>query len=158
MKKIIVLILIIIGLVLITEKSDNQEEIRIRILANSNELNDQIEKITIKEKVMQILNQESKIKEVLENNLSKFTNTLKDNLDETLFTKLKIEYRNVNFPAKTINGKIIKAGNYKTLLITIEDGKGKNWWSILYPEFYGVEYDDNNEIEYKLYIKEVFNK
>ncbi len=158
MKKIIILLLIIIGIVIINEKRDNQEEIRIRILANSNELNDQKEKIMIKEKTIQILSKETEIKKMLENNLSKFKTSLKENLDETLFAKLKIEYRIVNFPAKTINGKIIKAGSYKTLLITIEEGKGKNWWSVLYPEFFGIEYDDNNEIEYKLYIKEYFEK
>lgn len=158
MRKIIIVGLIIFGAILIINKQEkSDEEIRIRILANSNELNDQLDKIIVKEEVIKILeNQnESKVK-LNQKTVIEFSTKLKENLDSSLASKIKVEYKKTNFPAKSKNGKILKAGKYQTLLITIEEGKGKNWWSVLYPEFFEVEYDDNNEIEYKLYLKEYF--
>lgn len=152
MKKLIFLIIIILT---ITFLKDNQtNEIRIRILANSDELCDQKEKIIVKETLIKILNNQKNITNLLENDLNKIKIELKNNLETNLFQKLKIEYKKVNFPAKSKNGKILKAGTYQTLLITIKSGKGKNWWSVLYPEFFNIEYDENNEIEYKLFLKE----
>ena len=68
-----------------------------------------------------------------------------------------IEYKNVAFPAKVLNGKLIPSGTYKTLLITIGSGQGNNWWSVLYPEFFGINYEDSDEIEYKSFIYEILN-
>lgn len=152
MKKILFLILIILTISILKEKQTT--EIRIRILANSDELCDQKEKIIVKETLIKILNNQNNITNLLENDLNKIKIELKQNLETNLFKKLKIEYKKVNFPAKSKNGKIIKAGTYQTLLITINNGKGKNWWSVLYPDFFNVEYDENNEIEYKLFLKE----
>lgn len=154
MKKIILIIILIIGIFVFFKKEENKE-IRIRILANSNSLTDQLEKIVIKETIVKIIENDKIALNSIDKNIILINEKLKSNLDKELYNKLKIEFKTVNFPAKSVNGKIIKAGSYPTLLITISEGKGKNWWSILYPEFFGVEYDDNNEIEYKLYLKEI---
>ena len=68
-----------------------------------------------------------------------------------------VEYKKVSFPAKVLNNKFIPSGTYKTLLITIGEGKGDNWWSVLYPEFFGINYDDSDEIKYKSFIYELLN-
>lgn len=161
MRKILIIVLLIIGIVVLTEPEKKEcEEIRVRILANSNQLSDQIDKIEVKEEVIKILqtfNQADLIL-MLKSNLSSLEDKIKANLPNALAQKIQVEYKKVNFPAKSVDGKMIKAGQYQTLLITIDEGKGKNWWSVLYPAFFNVEYDDNNEIEYRLYLKEWFGR
>ena len=50
------------------------------------------------------------------------------------------------------------SGKYMTLLFIIGKGEGKNWWSILYPEFYGINYEDSDEIEYRSFIYDFLNE
>lgn len=156
MKKIVIIIAII-GFVILAKNENvkTDDEVRVRILANSDELTDQLNKLIVKEEVIKVLKENELF--INQDNIKDFEKKLKKNLNPTLASQIKVEYKKMNFPAKSQNGKILKAGRYQTLLITIKEGKGKNWWSVLYPEFFGVEYDDNNEIEYKLYIKEYFD-
>lgn len=72
-------------------------------------------------------------------------------------TDYKMEERYEDFPAKVIKNKIIPSGSYKTLVITLGDGLGSNWWSLLYPEYFNLTYDDFKEIEYKSYFVEKFS-
>ena len=62
------------------------------------------------------------------------------------------------YPAKVLDGKMVPSGSYPTLLITIGTGSGSNWWSILYPEFFGVSYESSSEVEYRSYFYELFKK
>ncbi len=161
MKKIIVIGLVIIGIILfINETPKETEEIRVRILANSNEISDQLEKVIIKEELIKVITsiEKTELIRTIKEKPKQIETSLKRNLSFELAQKIKVEYKKVNFPAKSLNGKILRAGKYPTLLVTIAKGKGKNWWSILYPEFFNLEYDENNEIEYKLYLKEYFEK
>lgn len=62
------------------------------------------------------------------------------------------------FPAKSYNGEFIPSGTYYTLLITIGKGNGNNFWTLLYPEYFNISFEDNNEIEYRSYIYDKFKK
>ena len=46
----------------------------------------------------------------------------------------------------SLNGKVIPSGIYDTLLITIGEGEGSNYWSLLYPEFFGITFEDIDSI------------
>lgn len=130
----------------------DSQELRIRILPNSNSEVDQKEKEIIKEALLEIFKEET----IKISNLDELKQKLNQkNLN--LIHEYKIEFKDVTFPSKTKNGKFIPSGTYKTLLITIGEGKGDNWWSVLYPEFFGVEYEDSEEIEYRSYIYDLFN-
>ena len=67
------------------------------------------------------------------------------------YDNIRVEFMDEYFPAKSLNGQIVPAGVYQTIKITIGEGKGTNWWSILYPEFFGVTYEDSKNIEDKSY-------
>ena len=78
-------------------------------------------------------------------------------LNKRIDVNFQIELKETVFPAKVLNGKVMPSGKYMTLLFTIGKGEGDNWWSILYPEFFGINYDDSSEIEYKSFIYELLN-
>jgi stage II sporulation protein R len=131
---------------------DSQEE-RIRIIANSNSSIDQEEKEKLRDALLEIFYYENTID--IKNNIYEINKLLKEKVK--LRHDFNIEYKKVSFPAKVLNNRFIPSGTYKTLLITIGEGKGDNWWSVLYPEFFGINYDDSDEIKYKSFIYELLN-
>ena len=148
------LILFIISLIVLGGCTyiDSKEE-RIRIIANSNSYIDQEEKEMLRDALLEVFYNENIID--IKNNIYEINKLLKEKV--SLSNEFIIEYKKVSFPAKVLNNKFIPSGTYNTLLITIGNGKGDNWWSILYPEFFGINYDDSDEIKYKSFIYELLN-
>ena len=46
-------------------------------------------------------------------------------------------------------------GYYESLLITLGEGKGDNWWCVLFPPLCLIEAEESTEVEYKSFIKEI---
>jgi len=46
---------------------------------------------------------------------------------------VKAEYGYFNFPAKSYGDLTLPAGRYEALRIVIGEGKGSNWWCVLFP-------------------------
>lgn len=71
--------------------------------------------------------------------------------------------RNEYFETKYYNDKIIQGGTYKTIVVTLGEGKGKNYWTILYPQYFNASFEDVNtgNVSYDIWIlkkiKEWFN-
>ena len=52
-----------------------------------------------------------------------------------------------------------KEGNYESLVVTLGDGSGDNFWCVLFPPLCLLEAEDtNNEVEYKFFVKELIDK
>ena len=82
-------------------------------------------------------------------------NTLKENKSDISY-KINLGYN--YFPEKKYKGVTYKEGNYQSLVVTLGEGKGKNWWCVLYPPLCNLEMDQKDEVEYKMYIKEILKK
>lgn len=152
MKKILVSILTILYFLFLfgCTTQINSDELRLRIIANSNSEVDQTKK--------------KEIKEYLKNNLQEELVNLQL---EKMQTKLEEAFPNdaivvektvVGYEAKTYQGKILPSGYYETILITIGEGKGKNFWTLLYPEFFNISFEDDHEIEYHSYFYDLFHQ
>lgn len=159
------LILFLFGLMFLFTFFYNKEEkdilipsnaIRFRIIANSNNFNDQQLKMKVKDEVFkymitknfQNMNREELVSEIkndngLNNILNKYTNNY------------SINYGYNYFPEKTFKGIKYPAGNYESLVIKIGDGSGDNWWCLLYPPLCFI---DENSTEYKSLVKDIINK
>lgn len=144
MKKVNLMLVMLALLILGGCTYADTTQTRVRVIANSNSQTDQEDKIKIKNALLEYFceNKNGKI------NPEKIKNYLL-NKNLKLHHSYQVEFKQTTFPAKTLNGKFIPSGTYMTLLITIGEGCGNNWWSILYPEFFGVEYEDADEIEYR---------
>lgn len=148
MKKLMFIILIIICL--FTSSCTKKEEyIRLRIIAED-ETNEAVnEKIKIKDLIKDGFDKELLSYKSL--NVQTLQEYLKTKLDTNLYQKLTIKKCVMNYEAKAYHNKIIPSGKYETLLINIGNGKGKNFWTLLYPEYFGFEFVETNEIEIKSY-------
>lgn len=137
-----------------------KESIRLRIIANSNNLKDQslkqIIKKDLKETVIPKIEQTKSI-----NNTRELINDAIPIIEKKLNNydvKYNISFGNNYFPTKIYKGITYPEGNYESLVITIGEGLGDNYWCVLYPPLCLVEETSNNNIEYKSLVKEIITK
>ena len=142
------------------------EAIRVRVIANS----DNIDDIDIKEKVKDDLSKElikllenvntiNEVRKIINNNLD-FINRIVDkslkkfNYDKSYTINYGLNY----FPEKEFKEVKYDSGYYESLVITLGEGKGANYWCVLYPPLCNLNEVENKEIEYKILIKELIDK
>lgn len=145
-----------------------KEAIRIRVIANSNEEHDQ----EIKNDVKDIVEDELYyvLKDTVDINKARILINeeipiLNSKVDEFLTLKnynlgYTINYGYNYFPAKKYKGIEYDEGMYESVVVTLGEGKGDNWWCVMFPPFCLIEAHDNNttEIEYRWLIKDLINK
>lgn len=116
--------------------------LRLHIIANSDNADDQNLKLEIRD---EILSQSTDLfdtatdittaKIIAEQRLSEFKEiaeqVISDNgFDYTVSVKLDKSF----FETRVYDDFTLPAGIYDSLLITIGEGKGKNWWCVIFPE------------------------
>ena len=155
MKKFILILSIIIIKISINKKEMKEEEmIRFRIIANSNSEVDQATKRKVMKSISKtLLENTPTTKEEEKNYILDKLPTFEEKIKETTDNYI-INYGLNYFPKKEYNGKEYKAGEYESLVITLGEGKGDNFWCILYPPLCVLD----DEVEYKSFIKEALSK
>lgn len=170
MKKLILVIFIIICFYVclghVSSLVIPEDALRIRVIANSNDEYDQnvkkIVKDNIQYKMYDLLKDTKGVDEarkIINNNL--------DNIDRDVNQTLKslnynlgydINYGLNYFPRKEYKGVIYNEGYYESLVITLGEGKGDNWWCVLFPPLCLIEAEASDEVEYTSFVKELFDK
>jgi len=168
LKKVFIIASIIIILIISNKEHKEivipKDSIRIRVIANSNSLEDQLLKLKVRDNITKYLYKDlENIKNIsearinIENNLDKVDNIVSNTLNSD---KYEINYGNNYFPEKKLNGINYKEGNYESLVVNIGESQGNNWWCVLFPPLCMVEgtYKKSNKVEYKSKILEILNK
>ncbi|MBE6065527.1 stage II sporulation protein R [Clostridium cochlearium] len=115
--------------------------IRFHVLANSDSEEDQKLKIKVKNSVLEYIYPKlSNSRNISESRKILMENT-KDikKVAENVILKngydydLKLELTHDNFPVKTYGNITLPQGNYEAFRIIIGNGKGKNWWCVMFP-------------------------
>ncbi|MBT2691859.1 stage II sporulation protein R [Bacillus sp. ISL-55] len=117
------------------------EAIRLRILADSDLEKDQnIKRLTRDEvnkeitKWVQELTSIEAAREVIKSRLPEIQAIAERVIAaEGSNHSVKTEFDKVQFPTKLYGQFLYPAGEYEAILITIGEGKGANWWCVLYP-------------------------
>lgn len=142
------------------------EALRIRVIANSNSEYDQNIKKTVKEdiqyKVYDLLKNTNNIEEartIIQNNLDYIDKEVNESLQ---LLNYNLGY-NINFglnyfPSKEYKGVIYNEGYYESLVITLGEGNGDNWWCVLFPPLCLIEAEESDEVEYTSFVKELLDK
>lgn len=171
MKKLLIITMIIIIVLSITKKeiiTIPNESIRFRIIASSNNKKDQqIKKELLKElttsinEIEIVPNNMEETRKIIEENIPKFEAIIEKTLKKNNYSKnYKIEYGDNYFPEKDYKGTIYKEGKYESLVITLGDGLGENFWCVLFPPLCLLETSEEeiDEVEYTSFIKEIIEK
>ena len=165
MKKVIIF-LFVITIILLSSYENKivipQDSIRFRIIANSNSDDDQKLKWDINQELIPIIIDITNNSQTISETRQSINNNL-NNIDKVVnkYTgSYKVNYGLNYFPQKEYDDILYPAGNYESLVITLGDGLGDNWWCVLFPPLCLMEAqkENVNEVEYKTYIKEVLNK
>lgn len=173
-KTIFILFAIIIGITFITKNNTNEEiiipndSIRIRVIAPSDSIEDQKLKKNVKKSIQTELSEMLKdvntieeAREVLNRNLNDVEYAVKTELERNNSNiNFNVNYGLNYFPVKEYKGITYDNGYYESLVITLGEGQGKNWWCVLFPPLCLMDEDENNmkDVEYKSFIKEILDK
>ena len=168
MKKIMIIASIIILILVSNKEYDKilipEDSIRIRVVANSNNIEDQLLKLKVKEIVEENLYTNLKaVKDIetarttIKNSIPELENLVSSTTNDNNFT---INYGTNYFPEKELNGISYKKGNYESLVINLGESKGNNWWCVLFPPLCMIEASDNDtdNVEYKSKVLEILNE
>ena len=142
------------------------ESIRIRVIANSNSTYDQ----DIKYKVKDLLKKDIDKLINEKDNITTFRNKIITNLDtfdRDINKLLKVNNYNLPadinyglnyFPKKEFKGVTYNEGYYESLVVTLGEGKGDNWWCVLFPPLCLIEAEESDNIEYTTLVSELIDK
>lgn len=163
---VIILIYIFLGNVVISQDIIPDDAIRIRVIANSNSGYDQQVKYKVKETLEsdmnEILKDTTKIEEarvLINKNLSR----VKEHIDKTLQQEnyklpFSVNFGLNYFPSKEFKGIEYKEGYYESLVVTLGEGLGDNWWCVLFPPLCALEAEESTDVEYTTMAKIIIDK
>ena len=157
---------VIIGNVVAKKNIIPNDAIRIRVIANSNSNYDQSIKIKVKEQVEKDMYNLLKDKKNIDEVRNKIKSNLKQeksNISEVLKKAnyqlpFEINYGYNYFPEKEFKGITYKEGYYESLVVTLGEGLGDNWWCVLFPPLCMIEAEEATDVEYTSMVKEIVNK
>lgn len=176
MKKLILIILTVIVafLVYVNVNAEVGEivipeaAIRVRVIANSNSIDDQSMKMKVKAMI------EKNISPLLVgvDNVEDARTIIRENLDilesdiEVFFINedyakdFVVNFGDNYFPEKDYRGVHYDEGEYESLVVTIGEGVGDNWWCVLFPPLCLLEADESDvdDTEYQFFVAEMLNK
>ena len=142
MKSFFLLLLICLSVCFLLPKN---EEIRIRVISNSDSSYD----ISYKQEVVIFLKEEMfKNVKLTDDYFKKNYESIEKILNHK-FENITVKYEKHTFVNKTYNGSALENGEYKTLLISIGDGLGSNWWGSIFDET--LQYESDEEVKYEWY-------
>ena len=128
--------------------------IRFHVIANSDSKEDQNLKLKVRDKVVEVLSEKlasvKSIEEaeyILTENIECINKISKEVIEENNYAyEVNTMLSNENFPNKVYGDYIFPQGNYKAFRVIIGDGKGQNWWCVMFPSLCFVD-ESKNEVD-----------
>ena len=106
--------------------------IRFHVIANSDSEEDQNLKLKVRDAIINYLQPKLLESESIEyDELEKISKNIILENGYDYDVKVGIDYS--KFPTKQYSNVVLPAGEYKALRIIIGEGKGKNWWCVMFP-------------------------
>ena len=122
--------------------SDISESVfRLHVIANSNSTEDQNLKYTIRDNLLEYMNEicktcysKQEAINIVKQNQNKFKEIAINTINEQGYSyNVNIEIGNFEFPTKIYGDISLPAGFYDALKVEIGEAKGQNWWCVMFP-------------------------
>ena len=132
--------------------SFKEDIIRFHIKANSDMEEDQLLKIKIRDEVLDAMGKEfgnstsiEETRAIVGNNLDYIKNIAEDVVArEGKDYSVNISMGNKKFPTRQYGNITFPSGEYETVMLTIGEGKGKNWWCVMFPPLCFIDIGHSN--------------
>ena len=115
--------------------------IRFHVRANSDMEEDQELKLKVRDKILEVMGDkfenvtsldESRV--VIQENINEIEAISREVIqDNDRDYPVKVTLGQDNFPIRRYGNMIFPQGEYETLLVTIGEGAGQNWWCVMFP-------------------------
>lgn len=167
MKKILIVMALMV-IVIANNKVENivipESSIRFRVIANSSNLKDQKIKndisINLSSYLYSLIKEASSKKEadqIINENYYNIDNYVdnyfkKNNID----TKYELSIGRNYFPQKTYRNIKYNSGYYDSIVLSLGNKQGVNWWCVMYPPL--CQIDEKNDVQYTTLIKDMLKK
>lgn len=112
--------------------------IRLHVVANSDSVEDQALKLQVRDAVLALTEpvtaSDGNIAAELENILPQIKAAAESCLQaQGCFDPVQVSLGMEQFPTRVYEGFALPAGVYRSLRVTIGEGKGQNWWCVVFP-------------------------
>ncbi|MDA8352589.1 MAG: stage II sporulation protein R [Firmicutes bacterium] len=136
------------------EQSIPEEAVRLRILANSDSREDQWLKRKVRDEIIKEVEtwadkpqSAAEASRLIRARLPKLDAIAGETVDRYGYSyPVQVKFGKVPFPTKLYGDQIYPAGKYEALLITIGEGKGDNWWCVLFPPLCFVDMSNGDAV------------
>ncbi len=149
-----------------TNTDEGYKLIRIHVRANSNSESDQAVKLKVRDALNDLIVAEIDEGDSFDTAYRKL-NGMKEDLrragdgvlKENGFSyKCRVRLNNEYFPTRTYEGIVVESGYYDALIVELGEGKGDNWWCVVYPPLCYVSGGGEGSVHYKSLIMELWKK
>ena len=120
------------------QKDVSDKLVRLHVIANSDSEIDQRVKLCVRDAILKEMNEEQKGKDItflsVEENEEKLISAAENVLKENGCTYgCTLETGRFSFPVKSYESITLPAGKYDAVRVVLGDGKGENWWCVMFP-------------------------
>ncbi len=123
------------------EHQYTEQFIRLHVIANSNTLEDQALKLHVRDVIVnemkakfEGLDSKEEALAVTRESLAEIQNLAAEQIKkEGKDYPVQVMLGNYRFPEKTYGDVTLPAGDYQAVRVVIGEGKGRNWWCVLFP-------------------------
>lgn len=168
MKKVLFIVIGILAAVLMCITAAYAAPLRLHVVANSDSAADQKVKLAVRDVILRetaaqfdAVLTEAQAEECVRENLDRIVAAANAELRSQGFSySASAELGRFAFPTRVYSDRTYPAGEYRALRVILGEGKGKNWWCVLYPPLCTTVVDrENTEVRSFLYdwLKGVFD-
>ena len=134
------------------------EAIRLRILANSDNEEDQQLKYIVRDRVNEKVTEWvadiadiEEARQLIQEKLPEIEAIIQETITEKgTENNFTVDYgKNISFPMKLYGNYLYPAGEYEAILITLGEGNGSNWWCVLFPPLCFLDFSFGTTVEAK---------
>ncbi len=156
----------IIGNVVATNNLIPDDAIRIRVIANSDSEYDQQIKAKVKDivqndmyNILKDIKDLNEARTKISSNLKYVESDIYKTLQEENYElPFSINFGLNYFPQKEFKGITYKEGYYESVVVTLGEGLGSNWWCVLFPPLCMIEAEESTDVEYTTLVKTIIDK
>ncbi len=136
---IVVFLLAVVGIGVAEQLQTDiaSDVVRLHIIANSDTDDDQRLKLAVRDAVLGAQKEifpDGINKEITEAEKEKIKKIAQQTISESgAVCSVEVESGNWYFPTKKYDNITLPAGNYDGVRVVLGEGKGKNWWCVMYP-------------------------
>ncbi|MCE0451241.1 MULTISPECIES: stage II sporulation protein R [Brevibacillus] len=134
-----------------------QESVRLRIIANSDSVQDQWLKREVRDAIIAQMNTWAddietlaEAEQVIQSQLPVLQQVVDKTIKERGFSyKAVVDFGEVPFPTKLYGSYVYPAGNYRAVRVQIGEAKGQNWWCVLFPPLCFIDMSNGDAVQAK---------